>query len=78
MIQGIVDRAAAPDSALVDPGGEADLLALADAAAALVDGPVTIEDAQSRVVAYSTRQDVTDTARVSTVLGRRVPAPEIA
>ncbi len=78
VIQGIVDRAAAPDSALVDPGGEADLLALADAAAALVDGPVTIEDAQSRVVAYSTRQDVTDTARVSTVLGRRVPAPVIA
>ncbi len=78
VIQGIVDRAAGPDSALVDPGGEADLLALADAAAALVDGPVTIEDAQSRVVAYSTRQDVTDTARVSTVLGRRVPAPLVA
>ena len=78
VIQGVVDRAAAPDAALVDPGGEADLLALADAAAALVDGPVTIEDAQSRVVAYSTRQDVTDTARVSTVLGRRVPAPVVA
>jgi hypothetical protein len=78
VIQGIVDRAAAPDSALVDPGGEADLLALADAAAALVDGPVTIEDAQSRVVAYSTRQDVTDTARVSTVLGRRVPTALVA
>ena len=78
VIQGVVDRAAAPDAALVDPGGEADLLALADAAAVLVDGPVTIEDAQSRVVAYSTRQDVTDTARVSTVLGRRVPAPVVA
>jgi hypothetical protein len=78
VIQGVVDRAAAPDAALVDPGGEADLLALADAAAALVDGPVTIEDAQSRVVAYSTRQDVTDTARVSTVLGRRVPATVVA
>jgi hypothetical protein len=78
VIQGIVDRAGTPDAALVDPGGEADLLALADAAAVLVDGPVTIEDAQSRVVAYSTRQDVTDTARVSTVLGRRVPAPVVA
>jgi hypothetical protein len=78
VIQGVVDRAATPDAALVDPGGEADLLALADAAAVLVDGPVTIEDAQSRVVAYSTRQDVTDTARVSTVLGRRVPAPVVA
>ncbi len=78
VIQDVVDRAAAPDAAPVDPGGETDLLALADAAAALVDGPVTIEDAQSRVLAYSTRQDVTDTARVSTVLGRRVPAPLVA
>ncbi|MEP6648573.1 MAG: helix-turn-helix domain-containing protein [Lapillicoccus sp.] len=79
VIQGIVDRASAPDAAaLVDPGGEADLLALADAAAALVNAPVTIEDAQSRVLAYSTRQDVTDTARVSTVLGRRVPASLVA
>jgi PucR C-terminal helix-turn-helix domain len=78
VIQGIVDRAAAPAAAQVDPGGETDLLALADAAAAVVDGPVTIEDAQSRVLAYSTRHDVTDTARVSTVLGRRVPAPVVA
>jgi hypothetical protein len=78
VIQGVVDRASAPDTAQADPGGEADLLALADAAAALVDGPVTIEDAQSRVLAYSSRQDVTDTARVSTVLGRRVPAPLVA
>jgi hypothetical protein len=73
VVQDIVDRAAAPDLARSDPGGESDLLGLADAAAALVDAPVTIEDAQSRVLAYSTRQDVTDTARVSTVLGRRVP-----
>jgi hypothetical protein len=58
-----------------DPGGEADLLGLADAAAALVDAPVTIEDAHSRVLAYSSRHDVTDPARVSTVLGRRVPPP---
>jgi hypothetical protein len=78
VVQDIVDRAAAPDVARADPGGEADLLALADAAAALVDAPVTIEDAHSRVLAYSTRQDVTDTARVSTVLGRRVPAPVVA
>lgn len=78
VMQDIVDRAGAADTARADPGGEADLLALADAAAALVDGPVTIEDAQSRVLAYSTRQDVTDTARVSTVLGRRVPAALVA
>ena len=78
VVQNIVDRAAAPDAAQADPGGEAELLALADAAAALVDAPVTIEDAHSRVLAYSTGQDVTDTARVSTVLGRRVPAAVVA
>ncbi|HEU4332222.1 MAG TPA: helix-turn-helix domain-containing protein [Lapillicoccus sp.] len=78
VVQDIVDRAAAPDITRSDPGGEADLLALADAAAALVDAPVTIEDAQSRVLAYSTRQDATDTARVSTVLGRRVPPAVVA
>jgi hypothetical protein len=78
VVQDIVDRAAAPEVAGRDPGGESDLLGLADAAAALVDAPVTIEDAQSRVLAYSTRQDVTDTARVSTVLGRRVPAALVA
>jgi len=78
VVQNIVDRAAAPDVAQADPGGEAELLALADAAAALVDAPVTIEDAHSRVLAYSTGQDVTDTARVSTVLGRRVPAAVVA
>jgi hypothetical protein len=78
VVQDIVDRAAAPDSVRSDPGGGSDLLGLADAAAALVNAPVTIEDAQSRVLAYSTRQDVTDTARVSTVLGRRVPTALVA
>jgi hypothetical protein len=78
VVQDILDRSAAPDVAQADPGGEANLLALADAAAALVDAPVTIEDAHSRVLAYSTRHDVADTARVSTVLGRRVPAAVVA
>src|SRR5690349_15402542 len=78
VVQEIVDRAAAPDAVRSDTGGDSHLLGLADAAAALVDAPVTIEDAQSRVLAYSTRQDVTDTARVSTVLGRRVPAALVA
>ena len=61
-----------------DAGVHGDLLALADAVAGLVDAPVTIEDAQSRVLAYSSRQDVTDTARVSTIVGRRVPAALVA
>ncbi|OZM73739.1 PucR family transcriptional regulator [Amycolatopsis antarctica] len=50
-----------------------DLFRLADAAAAVVDAPVTIEDTNSRVLAYSSRQDLTDPARVSTIMGRRIP-----
>jgi DNA-binding PucR family transcriptional regulator len=50
-----------------------DLFALANAVAALIDAPVTIEDPQSRVIAFSSRQDEADEARMATVLGRRVP-----
>jgi hypothetical protein len=55
-----------------------DLFQLADAAAAVVDAPVTIEDANSRVLAYSARQDRTDPARISTIMGRRVPDDVLA
>ncbi|RZU03388.1 DNA-binding PucR family transcriptional regulator [Kribbella rubisoli] len=50
-----------------------DLFALANATAALLDAPVTIEDRGSRVLAFSGRQDEADKARVETVLGRQVP-----
>lgn len=50
-----------------------DLFALADAIAALIDAPVTIEDRLSRVLAYSGRQDEADAARAETIIGRRVP-----
>ncbi|MBB5836664.1 PucR family transcriptional regulator [Kribbella italica] len=50
-----------------------DLFALANATAALLDAPVTIEDRNSRVLAFSGRQDEADIARVETVLGRQVP-----
>lgn len=56
-----------------DTGVFHDLFALADAVAAVVDAPVTIEDAHSRVLAYSARQDRADPARLSTIIGRRVP-----
>jgi hypothetical protein len=59
-------------------GGLGDLFRLADAAAAVVDAPVTIEDANSRVLAYSARQDRTDPARISTIMGRRVPDEVLA
>lgn len=50
-----------------------DLFALANAVAALLDAPVTIEDRSSRVLAFSGRQDEADQSRVQTILGRQVP-----
>jgi PucR C-terminal helix-turn-helix domain/GGDEF-like domain len=50
-----------------------DLFALANAVAALLDAPVTIEDRSSRVLAFSGRQDEADASRVETILGRQVP-----
>lgn len=50
-----------------------DLFAVANAIAALLDAPVTIEDRRSRVLAFSGRQDEADPSRVETILGRQVP-----
>jgi DNA-binding PucR family transcriptional regulator len=72
----IQQRPTAPD----DEQGDAtiplgDLFALANAVAAMVGGAVTIEDRQSRVLAYSTAEGhVIDEPRRETILGRRVPA----
>jgi DNA-binding PucR family transcriptional regulator len=35
--------------------------------------PITIEDVNHRLLAYSTHSDSTDPARISTIIGRRVP-----
>lgn len=79
LLRTILD-AAADDEYGAEPGsaGLGDLFRLADAAAAVVDAPVTIEDANSRVLAYSARQDRTDPARISTIMGRRVPDDVLA
>lgn len=58
-----------------DPSNYGELFAFADAAAATISAPVTIEDAHSRVLAYSELQDTADPARISTIVGRRVPEP---
>lgn len=50
-----------------------DLFAVANAIAALVDAPVTIEDRSSRLLAFSSRQEEVDTWRVQTILRRQVP-----
>lgn len=52
---------------------ETDLHALADAVAATVGGHVTIEDLESRILAYSTSNDSLDVPRQQTILARRVP-----
>lgn len=51
-----------------------DLFALANALTALVDAPVTIEDRNARVIAFSGRQEEADESRVETILGRAVPS----
>ncbi|MBB5079402.1 helix-turn-helix domain-containing protein [Nonomuraea endophytica] len=50
-----------------------DLFAVANAVAALLDAPVTIEDRNSRLLAFSSRQEEADPSRVRTILGRQVP-----
>ena len=50
-----------------------DLFALANAVAAMVGGPTTIEDPQSRVMAYSSDDQTIDEGRRQTILGRQVP-----
>jgi sugar diacid utilization regulator len=52
-----------------------DLFALADAVAALVGGAVTIEDANSNLLAYSNLDQPVDEPRLQTILGRRLPDP---
>jgi len=65
---------AAPGLSRVDgEPGLGDLFALANAVALRAGGPVTIEDAQSRVLAYSTGDEEIDVFRRDTILGRRVP-----
>jgi hypothetical protein len=49
-----------------------DLFRLADAIAAMVGGPVTIEDPRSVVLAYSTGDEDIDEPRRQAILGRRV------
>ncbi|MFL6122941.1 PucR family transcriptional regulator [Actinophytocola sp.] len=50
-----------------------DLFAVANAIASLLDAPITIEDRNSRILAFSGRQDEADRQRVETILGRQVP-----
>lgn len=75
-VQHLENRRSGPLPAGVDVGGYHDLFRLADVVAGILQAPVTIEDNRSRVLAYSSEHHTTDPARVSTIVGRRVP-PEV-
>lgn len=45
----------------------------ADMISQVLKCPITIEDANHRLLAYSTHDERTDPARISTIIGRRVP-----
>ncbi|WP_072691009.1 PucR family transcriptional regulator [Rhodococcus marinonascens] len=50
-----------------------DLFAVAESLAELIGAPVTIEDENSTVLAYSTGEQSVDEARIDTILKRQVP-----
>ncbi|PLT33682.1 CdaR family transcriptional regulator [Bacillus sp. V5-8f] len=50
-----------------------DLMEFADRVSSVLGCPVTIEDGNHRVLAYSMHDDTTDQARISTIISRRVP-----
>ena len=54
-------------------GIDGDLMEFADRISSVIGGPVTIEDESHRLLAYSMHSDITDQARISTIIGRRVP-----
>ncbi|XQY91253.1 PucR family transcriptional regulator [Metabacillus sp. HB246100] len=46
---------------------------VADKISEVLQCPITIEDVNHRLLAYSTHDECTDQARISTIIGRRVP-----
>lgn len=54
-------------------GGAGDLFAIADVVSESIGAQITIEDPQSRVIAFSKGQEEADEPRRLTILGRRVP-----
>jgi len=71
LIQSVTGHTGGRDRAGGVPPG--DLFATADAVATLIGGPVTVEDRQSRLLAYSGSQGEADSVWSETVVARRVP-----
>ena len=73
LLRAVLDQSARDGSPSASEHVYSDLFDVADTISAIDDAPVTIEDAQSRVLAYSTGQHDVDEARMSTIVGRQVP-----
>lgn len=75
MLRSITTEATSDDADAHTFGGirAGDLFAVANATASLLGAPVTIEDRNSRLLAFSNRQEGTDSSRVQTILSRQVP-----
>jgi PucR C-terminal helix-turn-helix domain/GGDEF-like domain len=71
LAEGDVGRIGANDRLMGMPAG--DLFSIANAVSALVDAPITIEDLNSCLLAFSGGQDDADVLRSGTILGRRCP-----
>lgn len=75
LMSSVISRAAFGGAGERLAGADAgDMFAVANVIAELVDAPITIEDPQSRVIAFSIRQEEADFARAETILGRQVPS----
>lgn len=74
-----VERISAPETSRPQGAtpGSLDLFGIADAAASIAGGAVTVEDSLHRILAYSADQSDTDDVRIQTLLHRRTPAPVI-
>ncbi|RYF60480.1 MAG: PucR family transcriptional regulator [Comamonadaceae bacterium] len=70
-------RAGIDPSHTVGGVNSGDLFALANVISTSLDAPVTIEDRESCVLAFSGRQDEADQSRIATILRRQVPLPLI-
>lgn len=71
----LAEPAITSESETIDGLPSGDLFAVANAISSLLDAPVTIEDRNSRVLAFSSRQDEADSPRIETILERQVPEP---
>lgn len=66
---------AQPDD--LEPSLLNELITLADKLSAETDCTITIEDPQSRIIAYSSMQDTEDVIRIQSILQRQVPAERL-